>query len=245
MKKILPLCMFLGLMIGGLTATASEKTLNVAALDWKPYLGDNGYMADIAKEAMEQAGYQIVYTVYPWEQAFPLLVTGEVDGMLGSYYSEGKLGTHAFAQPVIQVRENFFHLKGKEISYSALKDLEPYTIGVFGGSDIETSLKRSNLKTEAVEDQRQNLEKLLEGSVDLIIGPTEEILHILNTNFPDVNKNQLSMLSPAYQQNDVYLAFSKQHPQHEKLVEEFNKGLNLIRSNGKYDEILKRHGITE
>jgi len=248
MKKFYVFFISIALLLGSYTAIASENSLIIATADWKPYIGsdmqNNGYVADIAAEAMKRVGYDVVYKFHPWKRALLLAEKGKTDGVLGATYSKSRAEYLEFPQPISKIHIHFFHRREKKILYTTLKDLEPYRIGVIRGSMLETKFRQSGLATDAAVHQEQNLKKLLIGRIDLIIAAAEQSMYILKNNFPQDRRNEISIVNPPYKKNDVYLAFSKKHPLHKKIAKDFSRGLSLIHNDGTYKKIIEKHGIS-
>lgn len=249
MRKLLVCFMFIGMFSNAAKTIAANNTIVISATEWKPYMSqelpNNGFLADITQEVMKHAGYDVKFEFYPRLEAVALLKDGKLDGLAGQYFAEYKLEYLEFPAPITEMRANFFYRKGKEIAYTTIEDLAPYTIGVLKGSSFETRLQKANLKTLAAENLKQNLANLLDNRIDLVIGPTEQVRYVLRDNFPKHSVDTVTTLNPPYQTHNIHVAFSKKHPLSRQLVEGFNTGLNHIRSNGTFSEISRKHGISE
>lgn len=249
MKKCMVLFVFVFLLSKSFPAASSETLLTIATLDWKPYVGENlpdkGYLAEISTEVLRRAGYKVEYKFHPWKRALILGESGEVDGVLGAFYSDSRAEYLEYPQPIAKIYINFFHRTDQEISFNTLNDLKSYSIGVLLGSTLETDLQQAHLKTESITHHKQNLRKLLMGRIDLTIAATEWTLYMLKNEFSQAERDQISILNPPYQVNNVYLTFSKRVSHYRQLTEEFNKALELMHEDGTYYNILKKHGIPE
>lgn len=134
-------------------------------------------------------------------------------------------------------------LKGRNIKYSKLEDLKPYTIGVGRGySYPEKFISATYLKMEETTAAEHNIRKLLRNRIDLMVGSRKVILYLLQNNFPD-SVNSLEILEPPLGALLLYVAFSKKSPDYQKKVEDFNRGLKMIKDDGTYEKILKKHGL--
>jgi ABC-type amino acid transport substrate-binding protein len=61
----------------------------------------------------------------------------------------------------------------------------------------------------------------------------------LKTQFPD-EYGKIDTLPEPLGENKFYNAFSRTHPDYEKNVADFNKGLKAIIDDGTYDKIMKK-----
>jgi polar amino acid transport system substrate-binding protein len=86
------------------------------------------------------------------------------------------------------------------------------------------------------------LRLLLNRRVDLIVNSREVVLY--NMKEKNTGKyNDIKVMLPPLSVNKLYIAFSNKTGKSKKYVKAFNAGLMKIKKSGKYDEILKKHGM--
>lgn len=238
-----------GILLLGHSAEAQEKTLLIAAFDYKPFVNQNseghGYIAEITTAALLLMEYKAEYRFVPLKRALRLAQTGGVDGVLGAYYAEERTAYLDYSDPMGDVRVNFFARRDANISSVKPGDLKPYKIGVLVGTSLIEALHQDGLKTDAAPGNINNLNKLLARRIDLFVGTTEWILYDLRTNFPKAEQNQIVVLDPPYQLQQVYFTMSKRKRHSIKVIEDFNKGLKRLKADGSYQAILDAHGIAQ
>jgi polar amino acid transport system substrate-binding protein len=225
----------------------NKKIVLASETSWPPHYGkdlpNGGYTTEISREALKRVGYELEIEWLPWKRALIEAAIGKYDGVGASYYNEERAKDFAFTDAIGKTEIVFFMLKGKNIRYSKLEDLKPYTIGVGRGYAYPDKFTSATyLKTEEAITIEHNIRKLLRHRIDLIIDSREVIPYLLQTYFPN-NVNSLEMLEPPLDTLLLYVAFSKNSPNYKKKVEDFNRGLKMIKDDGTYGNILKKHGF--
>lgn len=226
---------------------AAEKTVTLATLDWEPYIGRNlknqGYVAEIVREAFKRSGYSVDLKFMPWARAVRMARIGRVDGYFPEYYSEDVKSHSIFSAPFKGGPMGFFARKGRNISYTKLQDLKPYSIGVVRGYvNTEAFDKATYLNRQEATDDITNLKKLLKGRIDLMVSDKFVGLYILEKNMPD-EKDQVEFMEPPLENKDLFVCFPKNLPGSNKIMTDFNDGLIKIKDDGTLDRIMKRHGF--
>ncbi|BBE30798.1 hypothetical protein OSSY52_09390 [Tepiditoga spiralis] len=244
MKKVLFL--ILGLLI---FVSMFSRTVTFAAIDWPPFTGptlDNyGFHSEISIAAMKKMGYEVKIEFVPWQRALNMVRSGKYDGLFTIYYSDERAQYYAFTDVVSTSNLVFFKKKGKDIpnNYKTFEDLKKYTFGVVRGyKNTDEFDKADYLMKENANNSEENLKKLIFGRIDILVDSKETILDLLNKKYQDF-VGTLDIINPPLQTFNVYNAFSKAIPDYKKLVEDFNKGLQMIKKDGTYDKILKKHGM--
>jgi len=227
---------------------AEVKIIALATDEWAPYYGssleNDGFTGEIARAAFQRTGYDLKIDYVPWKRALVLGEQGKkYQGVFGLYYTDERNQKFIFSDTFAASNITFFKRKGEDISYKTLKDIAPYRVGVIRGY---TNTKEFDTATYITKDEAadsvQNIQKLIAKRVDLIIDSSHVILHILNTKFPE-NVGNIEPVDPPLKTNDIYFMISRVVPEHKQIIEDFNKGLKMIKEDGTYDKILKKHGF--
>ncbi|MCP4020253.1 MAG: transporter substrate-binding domain-containing protein, partial [Desulfobacteraceae bacterium] len=90
----------------------------------------------------------------------------------------------------------------------------------------------------------QNIRRLISNRIDLFIDSKKVALYIVQTKLPE-HIGAIEVVTPEIEAQNFHIGFSKKRPHHKQLVQDFNQGLEIIRKNGTYDEILKLHKIAD
>ena len=75
-----------------------------------------------------------------------------------------------------------------------------------------------------------------------MIGSRINIQHILNQQFPEQQKN-ITLIKPIFKKNQYHILFSKQQPEHESIIRNFNRAFKQMRQEGVIDSIRRKHNL--
>lgn len=227
---------------------AKAEQFNFAVTEWSPYtseqLPDKGLASAIVRAAFNKAGHDVVITFYPWKRALQMAKDIKVDAVFPGYFSEDRAISFSYSAPITQSELMLATLDNQPISrFYALDDLRPYRIGVVQGYVNSAEFDQADflLKDVALSDTI-NLKKLLKGRVDMISIDKKVALHLLSTNDSlDTKFKKIKFLSPALLEQPVHIMVGKKKKDHALLLEEFNRGLKLIKRDGTYQKIIQRY----
>jgi len=214
---------------------------------WAPHYGKDlkqgGYTVEIIREALKRVGYELQTVWLPWKRAQLEAARGDYDGLGASYYTEERAKKFAYSDPIASTEVVFFKRTEDTINYSNLEDLKPYTIGTgFGYGYPAKFAKADYLKKVEAYELKTNIKRLLHKRVDLIIGSKEAIRFYLKQDFPD-KVHSVEILGKPLETLSLYVPFSKMRPNYMQKVQDFNRGLKMIKEDGTYQKIMKEHGL--
>jgi len=199
-----------------------------------------GYLVEVTTEALKRVGYTAHVQYKPWPRALhEVMEEGAHDMLLGSYKSRERSEKMLFSDPIGKVEICVFSLKARGISCRSVHDLAPYRVGVIRGFSMLGEFQSMKLNCEAVPTTEQNIAKLLAGRIDVFVDKKATTLFILHGSFPD-RVAQVEALSPPLKADFFYNAFPGRRSNARKLLGDFNRGLEMIRSDGSYAAILRR-----
>ncbi len=238
------------LLLPGLKETtplAGEKQITAVTTQWPPYMGlrliDNGFLPEILVEAFDQFGYTVTVEFRPWARALDDVKKGDKDILCGVYYTKEREEFLAYSQSVGEIQDVLFMKKGRNITYQQLTDLKPYKIGVLRsaahGKEFDTA---DFLNKEEATHYGQNIRKLLVDKIDLIAGPRDVIKFIIKRDYP-LFVDKIEAVNPPLSMNKIYFGFSKKVAGYQELLKAFAKGLALIKKDGTYYWLAKKHGV--
>lgn len=223
-------------------ASDSKKHILIAGDEEKR----GSYLVEITREAFLKAGYSTEFIFVPWARALLNSIEGKYDVLLAAYYTQERAEKLLYSESIGVTKIFFLKQKKVNISYATMDDLKPYRIGHILGSKVNKEFdeaEESFLKIEYVSNTKQNIRKLLTGRLDLVVEKEERLKQLLASEFKNEAEN-LEFLYPPLQVNKFYNCVSKKRPGYQKIVEDFNHGLELINEDGTLSLIHKKYGIT-
>jgi len=171
---------------------------------------------------------------------------GKHDGVLGLFYNESRAEQFYYTKPIMASESNFIQKKGKGIQFSNFEDLKPYKTGTLRGTSTSQTLIKKGLNVEEVSEYMLNVKKLHAlhaGRIDLMSMGKQSFYYLLNSNkeFEQL-KDQFEVIEPPHTSNHLFCSIGKHRTDGQEIVEKFNKALSEMKTDGTYDEILKRFG---
>jgi len=232
----------------GSRVCADDKVMVLAhETSWPPHYGKDleggGYTVEIVREALKRVGYRLETVWLPWKRAQMEAARGDYDGLGASYYTKERAMQFAYSDPVAATEIVFFKRSQDDIKYSKLEDLKPYKIGTgFGYGYPEKFVKADYLHKIEAYEAKTNITRLLNKRIDLIIESRQTILFYLKQEFPD-KADSLEVLGEPLERMSLYVPFSKSRPDYRQKVDDFNRGLKMIKEDGTYQKIMRKHGF--
>jgi polar amino acid transport system substrate-binding protein len=80
--------------------------------------------------------------------------------------------------------------------------------------------------------------------IDLFIDSLDSVNFYLNNELKGL-KNTVEPVYPHIENDKIYMVFSKKRSNYKKLMSDFDKGIQLLKKEGRYSKILKKHGMSD
>ena len=229
-------------------ATAAEaRRVVMCTVPWAPFydpgLEDEGFISEISRAAFRAAGHDAKLEFMPWARAMLEVRQGDRHVLMGAYYTDERAETYIASDRIYTTSVGLVALKDLGVSsYGELRDLSEYTIGYGRGWATTDEFDNADyLDKEAADNNVLNVRKLYAGRIDMIAMNFDRFSQIAADEGFDPDR--AVFLDPPLQSSGLYLMASRAIENPETLIEEFNEGLEAIRQNGRYDEIIERFGV--
>ncbi len=248
-----------GLLLSGLApACLAAEEVALATLDWPPYVGqqlpDGGPVHAIVAEALARSGLQLKAAYRPWARAMEITRQGRMAGLFPEYLAEERRQDFLFSDPfpggpIVLYRRTEdaldFAVDPASEPDKALRALSFLRFGVVRGYANTAAFDAADYlhKEEATSDEI-NLKKLAYGRVDLVVIDQLVAEYLLAGPLLEYAARLEPML-PALEHKDLYVAFSRAHPRARDYCEAFNRGLQVMREEGRLDALLQQHGLAD
>lgn len=224
-----------------------KKRLVLSTMNWEPYyakqLLNGGPVTEITKEAFKKAGYEVLIKFVPWKRALEKSKTGKYDGLMGAYFSDDRARYFAYTDKIVDAEVVLVRKKESVISYTSLQDLKPYRVGVLRGGSVNQEFDTAAYLTKIeVGKHEQGIGMLMAGRVDLIVLGKFHFLKLIHQKYPRLT-DKVTIITPPLRVNSLFNTISKRHPDHKKIVTDFNRGLAEINRLGIVSGILEKHGL--
>lgn len=215
-----------------------------------------GLSNEIVVSAFSAVGLDITLKVYPFPRIMWMLKQGKAPGGFNAVPTEDAQEEYIFGkQAIYTTHMRFYYHKDDPVVIDTEDDIHEKLIqqGIIVGEVLGyiyppayEALKAKaadapGLKVEAVKSDEIIIKKLRahRNRVALMTSEVAEF-HIKQMNIEgELKQGALTWEAP------LYVAFSKSHPKGEFLSKEFDKGMELIKEDGTYAQILKKYNISQ
>jgi len=228
------------------TGHADEKVVRLTNGDWKPFLSEAGYQhgftSHIITEAFAAEGYRVEYSFFPWARAYDQAKKGKFDGSAAWLDGEDRRENFFLTDPISEISYHFFHLKDVDFDWQTLDDLKGIKIGAtieFTYTDEFVSAgKNKELDVDFIATDELNLRKLLKGRIKIFPGEVVVTYGQLRSLFPKATVDKFTHHPKPLTATSMHLLLSKKVDRAKELQEIFNRGLEKMKKNGKFDQIM-------
>lgn len=244
-RLILVLIFFLVFPFRGI----SEKNLRLTVGEWAPFHSEKlkfyGVVSRIISEAFALEGVKVNYDFFSWARAIDYAKHGDWDGCVPIARTlEREPYFYWSAKPVYGETVVFFHLKSYSFDWNTIKDLKGIEIGLTIGYSIygekfNDAEKQGKLLIERVPSDVINFRKLLKGRIQIFPTSLDSGYRFLQKNFTQKEIQLITYHPKSLENIFYYLVLSKKIQRNKRVMPLFNKGIERLRSSGKYDQYFK------
>lgn len=224
-----------------------QDSLQLILGEWPPYtsreLPYKGLITRIVSEALatQYSGVNIGFT--SWADAYQLTLNG--DGKIASagwLITPEREADMRFSDPIVHIRNVFFHRAERDFSWKTADDLAAYRIGVTRGYSygpvFEAARKAGQLKLLEASSDLENLQRLQRREIDLFPVDFHVGQHLIEHNL-DPRKGVLQADETPLVEDRVYLILPKGSDASGRWLEVVNKGLRNLKKSGRYLSLLE------
>lgn len=233
-----------------LLAVAATRThaqpLRLVTSPWPPYVAENepngGLAMDIVETAFQRAGYSTDVKVQNWTRNLQGVEIGVYDVVCTIWYTDERANKLAFSDAYLPTEIVFIKRRGGTWRFRSMASLNGLTVGIVANYAYGAEFDNANNFRKVPQKQLpQNLLKLVNGQIDLTLDDRRVLEHDIAEFLPR-SADKLEFVSPPLEKRDLYIAVSRQTPNYEKIVSDFNNALADMQRDGTYKAILARHG---
>jgi len=228
-----------------LTLPVLADHLMIVTEDLPPYnYLDNGKPTGLSTEVVEtvlaRTGHNPDIQFLPWARAYQIALT-QPNTLI---YSIARTGDReelfAWVGTIAPFGASLYQrAKAPRLKLQSLSDARVYQVGVYRG-DVKESFLRANgfVNLQTTEDDRLNLRKLMLGRIDLIAIDDSVLISLLKKE--GIDPMDIRRVMPIDDlSGNLYMAFNKDTPK--DLVDTFRKGLEDIKADGTFEQILRKY----
>ena len=243
----------------------SKKTINLATLQWPPYIGEKlcnkGWVFQYAVALLVRKDYQVNIHFYPWARAVRLVELGAMDILFPEYFieptapsdniqGESRRELLELSKPYPGGEISFLKRKAEPDNYRGkLNNLLGEKIGVVRGyqntPEFDAMMDAGLFDIIETVDDLQLMKMLAAKRVNLIIGDPRVLRHTVeHSSLPRQDKafilQETTNVFPSLQYNHLYFAVSKKAENWQQLLIDLNQGISLFEQSGETKRIISK-----
>lgn len=166
---------FVGLLFTIISVSSNAEKLQFAALDYPPHYGENltnnGPLIEIVRRVYAEQNIAIEVLFIPWGRALDWAQKGEIDGIIGAWYTKERADSFFYSQPIYPNNLMFYQSSKSNIKFNDFSDLarDKRVLGSVRGYVQVKGLEESGIEINYVNNDIQNFKLLSKGRIDLIL----------------------------------------------------------------------------
>jgi polar amino acid transport system substrate-binding protein len=226
---------------------ADQPTLRLACNDFPPHKiehpgsdGRAGFDVDIVSEALKRIGRSVQVSFMPWKRALEMTERGSYDGLCSCSRIKEREASLLFSDELGAVSVGLFARSDAALTgISSIADLKDRRVATVGGYNLESELMRAGADVEATSSDKNALDMLVAGNVDLLYGYELTTQHFIATD-----PRSASIAYKQMQRNPYYFCLSRAIPGAEQTMGDFNRSLSRMATDGSTQRILDGYHVT-
>lgn len=231
-----------------LGTSAFARTIVAVGDPWPPFTDPknptDGLSLEIIRAAYKTQDYDVKMVYVPWARAEAGVKEGTYDILAATWHTPERTKSLRFSTPYAVNAIKFIKLKGDSFEYKGLDSLRGKRVGTVRGYGYSDAfLKDAGFVREEVTGLMQNIMKVVDQRVDLTLDDEIVVRFILGQE----NRKLLDMIEfskESLSSNPLYVTSGLKNPQHKEIINAFNAGYEIIKSNGTLAVILKKYHLT-
>lgn len=237
-----------GLLLGLLGSLCQAQTICITNGEWPPYMGqdlpDYGPVSAIIEQAFALEGIAVQWQFYPWARAMLAAESGQCEGAAVWSRNDERQGKFYFSQPIINNQTQFLYLKSKPFDWQNIDDLQTLAVGGTIGFDygpvFQQAESKGTIRVKRLPNERLGIRMLLANRLDIF--PIDRVVAqaMLLQDFTAEQRASLAFHPRPLRTDPLYLLLSRKVAGNLTLLEHFNRGLQQLKENGTYDELMGR-----
>lgn len=230
-----------------LPARAQDRVVNIVTLEFSPYVSERlpykGWAWEVCATVLTETGYLPKLEIMPWARAITLTRTGRADALYMANINEERKEWAVFTDPVGEEISVAFKRRDNAVTFNAIGDLARYRVAGLRNAHVTALLERDNVAVHPVVSLRQGFRMIYFQRIDAMVVDRYVGLQLLLNEMPPSYAAAIDFVEKPVDSNKLHLAISRKYPDHQKLREDFNRGLAKLHASGRFEEILHSHGF--
>ncbi|PCE65129.1 ABC transporter substrate-binding protein [Salinivibrio sp. YCSC6] len=227
-------------------AQGAMKIVTAVNDAWPPYVTRDtakpGFSVEVVTAALSTQGYDTKFLLFPWARGLYEVRNGRIDLITTTWYTDARSEFLLYSDPyfatnidIMMRKDTAFNftgpdsLTGKRVASVLEYGYEPWFLDADYFQRVETTSLRSSLQMLAAK------------RVDLAVGNRFVMQHELEPLNLDADDFHFSP-TPMIKQH-IHVTAGKANPKAQEYIQAFNRGLEIIKRNGTFDDLKQKYGL--
>lgn len=239
-------------------AVTSNADVQLATLDWQPYVGQDlpnkGYVYQLVEQIFAEQGLTVNIQFLPFARIISLAASGQIDGYFPEYMNEDNAKTFFYSNPYPGGDVGFIKLAESQMNVKTEKNMTNFT----SFSNLQIGVVRGYINTAAFDSAGYlakqetgsdllNLKKLLFGRIDLAFIDPNVASYLIATSvepaFEQAKGSTYQFIDPGLEYKELFTCFPRGVKKSDRLLKAFNQGLQTLQQSGALNKILLNNGF--
>lgn len=235
-----------GLFICTSVSFADHQPLELYAVDYPPYMivksdtDISGIDVEVTRAAFAEMGIEVDILTAPWKRVLKNLEHGRIAGSLTCSRRPERESFIAFSDKVSEANQVAVMAKNADTSgLNVYADMHKFKVMAVEGWGIQKELEREGIEHVITQEMDNGIRSVVYRDIDIFYsGELTTLYRARQLGLQDQIKIQRFS---DRQSSSFHLCLSKQHPDVEHLLKQFNTGLARIKASGVYDAIYQKY----
>lgn len=239
--KFLPWIFAILFSVTACAAAETNPPIRLASSDYQPYYGPHaahqGPLAELINTAF--ASQKVVSSIefMTWSEALRQAQTPAYAGLVCGWDHPQRRQQYLFSSPLYYNELRFFaYQKIRERNLSVLATQLP-RLGLVKDYAYPDGVRQAGFATTIVDTDQALLDLLLQHKVDVILSDSATTQYWLQQQ-PLETQLQIQPSQQVLARKSMHLLISKSYPNARQLLQQFERGLQLLEKNGRWAQIL-------
>ena len=226
--------------------SAAGQSMSLACNNFPPHKieqpaddGLAGFDIDIVSEALKRAGFSAETSFMPWKRALEMTERGDYDGLCSCSYTKDREATLLFSKELGAVSVGLFARSEDALAgIASVADLKGRKVATVSGYNLEAELITAGAEVEATASDKNALDMLVGGNVDLFYG-----YELTTEHFIASDPRSTAISYKEIGRNPYYFCLSRAMPGAEAAMRGFNRSLAEMDKDGSIKRILEQYHV--
>ena len=233
------------------TPKGMADTVTLATLDWSPFYGKDlpkkGYIAEIARQALERKGHKMTLEFMPWTRAMYTVKQGVYHGLFGCWFNNEIKDDYYFSKEIMGSGDGHFLALDDSVLHSLVPEkLKGKKVGFVRGYPISDELiklfKSGQVSKHEISKFRLLFGLIWAGRIDVILENYQVAKHYFKQSYPEKTFD-LKIVGKDYVDAGLYICWSKKKKGINQIIQDFDDSIRTMRKDGTINKIEKEFGI--